>query len=497
MLRTAIPLAAAVTLLTPPALARPTVAIAPLSSTSSPEYQWIGAALAGALSLRVHDEAELNGMTLRQVNSAMRHDNIAPSSLSQDDIAARLGKQLGVDLIVVGTFAATWPDIEIMVDVVDPWSGKAISNHIISGDLDQLIELEARLARALARDFGLTGKAGGSFGSVPGMFGTKNLRAWRATTLALEIINWQSLSPRSAGPAVPLRLPPAALKTANDHLMAATKHDANYGEAWATLGVVLALQGDTEAAWRSFGKATALGQGHNPTAVLGAGFVRMREGRHDDAADIYLKALKHNPGFLHALGYLAELYNHLGNHREAKAAFETYHETAPKSPWVLAQLGYTKSKLKDYVGAIADTIAAVDMLPESPSLLIQLASRYIDANKLAGAEDALRHALELFPNEPRVYVRLGYVYLRQDKLELSIPISEKGLALAEFDNRRRDRGYAHLNLARAYGRQGDLDTAFDHLAKAREQGIGSFSEVKNDPQLHELRADSRYKMGGY
>jgi tetratricopeptide (TPR) repeat protein len=137
------------------------------------------------------------------------------------------------------------------------------------------------------------------------------------------------------------------------------------------------------------------------------------------------------------------------------------------------------------------------MLPESPSLLIQLASRYIDANKLAGAEDALRHALELFPNEARVYVRLGYVYLRQDKLELAIPISEKGLSLAEFANRRRDRAYAHLNLARAYGRQGDLDLAFEHLAEAREYGITSFAEVKSDPQLGALRADPRYKMGGY
>ncbi len=497
MHRTTLALVAAATLLPVTADARLTVAFAPLTSTSPAEYQWIGPALAGALSRRIHEQAELNGMTLRQVNSAMRHDNMVARDLTDLAVAARLGKQLGADLLVVGTFEARWPSVEIVVRIVDPWTKKSTNEHVVRGDLDELVDLEARLARSLVEDLDLDGPARETFGAAPALHGTRNLRAWRATTLALEIINWQSLGPRAAGPTVPVRLPPEALASAREHLEAATHHDPEYGEAWASLGVVHALAGDTGAADKSFARATALARGHNPTAVLGAGFVHMRAGRWDDAAGIFIEALEHNPGFLHALGYLGELHNQRGQHREAKAAFETYHELAPRSPWVLAQLGYTKSKLGDHAGAIADTIAAVDMLPESPSLLIQLASRYIDANKLAGAEDALRRALELFPNEARVYVRLGYVYLRQDKLELAIPISEKGIALAALDNRRRERGYAHLNLARAFGRQGQLDVAFEHLTEARANGVESFAEIRTDPKLGALRADPRFRTGGY
>ncbi len=469
------------------ATARKTVAIAPLSTTSSTEYQWIGPAIAGALSLRVHKQPELNALTQRQVNSAMRQDNIEPAALANDDVAIRLGRQLGADVILVGTYTAAWPDISIVLKAVDPQAKKVLNTTTIDGGLDELLEVEARAAASLARELGAE-----KVRVTPGAFGTDSLRAWHHTTLGLQIINWQSLSPRAADPNAPLSLPEPAVERARDHFEKATQYDPDYGEAWAALGVTRALLGDTKNAWRSFGKATALGFGHHPTAVLGASFVRMRQGRLEDAAKILKSAIANHPGFLHARGYLGELYNHQGRRREALDAFQKYHDVTPKNPWVLAQLGYTKSKMGDHIGAIADSITAVDTIPSSPSLLIELASRYIDARKFAGAEDALQHAAKLFPSEARIFVRLGYVQLQLGRDDLAIPTTKKGLALAAFDNRRRDRGYAHLNLARAYGHQGELDQAFDHLGKAMELGITSFRELEKDPKLTIMRADPRY-----
>jgi tetratricopeptide (TPR) repeat protein len=473
-----------------PALAgaeRKTVAIAPWSTASAAEYQWLGPAMASALSLRVHQQPELNGVTLRQVNAAMLQDNLKLEDLARDDAAVRLGRQLGADLILVGSYEARWPDIRLSLRTIDPQTKRVLNKTQLDGSLDDLFDIEARAARALAHDLGATKPT-----VAVGAFGTENLRAWMNTTLALETINWQSLSPRAADPNMPLRLPETAVQKARAQLVEATKHDPEYGEAWAALGVAQAVLGETDAAWRSFGKATALGFGHHPTAVLGAYFVRMRQGKFDAAEKILAAAIARHPGFLHARGYLGELYNHLGRRREAKATFQAYHEIAPRQPWVLIQLGYTKSRTGDSIGSIADTIAAVDMIPDSPYMLIELASRYIDAKKLAGAEDALQHAAKLFPDEGRIFVRLGYVYLQQGRDDLAIPISLKGLALANLESRRRDRGYAHLNLGRAYGRQGEIDKALDHLASAKKLGIRSFREVEKDPKLKELRADTRF-----
>ncbi len=472
------------------AQARVTAGVVPFTSTASEEYQWIGPALANAVTQRLLDAAEVNALTERQIAAAMRQDNIEAATLLEPAVAVRLGKQLGADLLVTGSYTAAWPTIDVILTTHEPKTGGAKPARSVSGRLDKLFDLEVEIAKVLAAD--LRGKLNPSAGGV----GTRVLDAWRETALAEQVLSWQSLAPRAADPQVPLVLPKEALAAARGRLEHATKLDPGYRQAWASLGVALALLGDDKAALAAFDHAKK-GKDPHPGAVLGGAFVRMRARQVDEAAEMLKLAISQRPGFLHARGTLGELYNHVGRHKEARAVFEDYLKVAPGQPWVLAQLGYTKSKLHDHVGAVADTIAAVDALPDSPSLLIELASRYIDAGKLAGAEDALRHALDKFPDEARIYVRLGYVYLLQGQDELAIPISEKGLALAQRPERRKDKGYAHLNLARAYGHRGELDRAFAHLQQAKESGITSFAEIAGDPTLKGLRDDPRYAKGGF
>ncbi len=472
----------------PRAAGRTTIAVAPFTSGSSDEYQWIGLALARALVARVAHQPELNAVTLRQLNAAVRQDSLAAEDLGKEAVAVKLGRLLGAGLLVTGSFEARWPDIRVQMKVLEPASGKVKNTYMLDGGLDELAQLEARLARYLALELGAKDPV-----ITAGAFGTQSLRAWRDTTLALATLEWQSLGPQAADPRAELSLPQEAIQKARTQLEEAIHYDSDYGEAWAALGIAQALLGDTKAAWKSFGKATALGAGHNPTAVVGAAFVRMREGRFLDAADILHAAINHRPGFLLARGYLGELYNHIGRHKDALQAFQEYAEAAPQQPWVLAERGYTKSKLGDYKGAIEDTVAAVDSAPDSPSLLIQLASRYIDAGKLIGAEDALLQTVKLHPDETRAYVRLGYVYLLQKKDDLAIPISEKALVQAKLKSADRDTAYAHLNLARAYGRKGDLTRAFEHLGAAKAAGLRSLAEIENDPELALMRKDPRYR----
>ena len=49
-----------------------------------------------------------------------------------------------------------------------------------------------------------------------------------------------------------------------------------------------------------------------------------------------------------------------------------------------------------------------------------------------------------------------------------------------------------MNLARAYGRKGDVDKAITHLEAAKAEGLADFGEVEKDPKLGSLRQDPRY-----
>jgi tetratricopeptide (TPR) repeat protein len=468
---------------------RVTVAVAPLTTAADPEHQWIGSAIATALVTRVSLEPALNTVTVRQLNAAERSDNIDPAAVSQPAVAHKLGRLLGADLLVTGSYTVRGNELEVALVLHSPFEAKKdVRPFTFSGAADDLVGIEARAATVLAQALGATPPR-----VTPGAFGTHNLKAWRSTVQAHQVLDWQSLSPLAADPRAELAISRDALARAKLEAQTAAALDPEFGEAWAALGIAPALLGETQDAWRSFSKATALGYGHHPSAIAGAAFVRMRQGKLDDAAKILQSAIARRPGFLIARGYLGELHTKSGQYQDALAVYDAYAAVAPRQPWVLAQRGYVKSKLGDHVGAIADSRAAVDAVPDSASLLIQLASRYIDAGRLVGAEDALRQAVTIFPDETRAYVRLGYVYLLQGRDDQAIVMSEKALVLSKVRARERDRAYAHLNLARAYGHRGETDKALNHLDQAREAGLPSMAEVEKDAKLASLRADPRYK----
>ncbi len=464
--------------------------VAPLSSSSGHEYQWIGPALASALGMRIHKHHALGALSLRQINAAMRLDRLSAEELLAPEKAKRLGQQLGANILVTGSYEATWPDIRVRITIVNPQRRNkfVMARHEIKGDLNNLAAVEARIAKAVGTALNIK-----DFHKDAGV-GTTNLRAWRSVTLAQEALNWQSLSARAADPNAKLHLPKTAIDECIRLLTEATTLDPAYAETWASLGIAQALAGQKhfKLAQRSLNKANSLGQGHNPTAILGLSFLNMRQGRFDEARQILSTAIAAHPGFLHARGYLAELYNHRGQRREALAAFKAYLSIAPAQPWVMTQIGYTKSRMGDYRGAINDTQRAVELLPDSPALLLQLASRYIDAKNYTGAEDTLLHLAKIYPQLATPYVRLGYVYLMQGKDNLVLPITEKALIQAQKGHNPRDAAYAHLNMVRAYGRLGRFDEALRHLGASKKIGLVSMQELLVDPALKALREDPRF-----
>ncbi len=465
---------------------RDTVVAVPFSTTAS-EHLWIGSGLAHALNLRIYAQPGLNAMSLRQVRAAARNDGLDLANAADPAVASALGRQLGADTMVVGAYEVKGQSVILDLMVLQPGGGQILLEGVIRGTLDGLVKLEAEVAKKVAQALGAK-QPDVSLGA----FGTTSVEAWKEVTSGLGGTSWQSLSPRNASARKPRVLDDETLKRVEEHFRRATELDEDYGEAWAGLGLVAALRDDFEAARQHLTQATAVSGAHQPTAVLATHYSLLRQGRAEDAAKVLEHALAIHPGFLHARGYLAELYVQLGRYDDAVKAYDDYLAVAPRQPWALAQRGYVRAKLGDTTEAIADTIKAVDLLPGSPTLLIELASRYIDAGKLIGAEDTLRHALELHPNEGRIYVRLCYVYLLQENDEVAIPLCEKSLTLNGSAERRRDRGYAHLNLAQAYGRKGQLDLAFDHLAKAEAEGMRRFGALERDPALAKMRSDRRF-----
>jgi len=463
--------------------ARRTIAIVPFVSSAAAEYRWIGAGVAHALVSQLLEVKELNTLTTRQLNAAVRNDNLNPEQLNDDKNIDHLAVQTGADFCVMGSYTAEWPEVTIIARLYNAQTKKTEKSFFASGNVEEFFSLEAQIAKGIGEVLNV------KIDTSTGPIGTKNLYAFHQAISGFDLLNWQSMSPRAQ-----LTLPAGSVKKARLHFEKAAKLDPKYADAYAGLGMAQAFSGEPDNARKSFGQSTQLAiGGFEPQAVLGKYYTDLHSGRTDDALKGLDASQKARPGFLHAVGYLGETYNHMGRYREALATFERYHKLSPKQPWVMVQIGYTKSKLKRFDEAISDTKTAVAMLPDSVSFQTELASRYIDADKLTDAEQVLQKSLEKYPKNAKVYLRLGYVYLLQSKTDQAIPVLQRALQEAQLAEENRVRSYAHFDLARAFAIKKNNKDALSHLDEAVKNGYRDLDALENDPDLSELRKDPKYQ----
>ncbi|MEL6544531.1 MAG: tetratricopeptide repeat protein, partial [Myxococcota bacterium] len=294
-------------------------------TTDSTEHVWVGSGIAHALNLRVYAQPGLNAMSLRQVRAAARNDGLDLATAHQPNVASALGRQLGADTMVVGAYRVDGTTVTVDLRVLQPGGGQLLFDGKVQGTLSDLVDLEQKIAMELAKSLGAKNPD-----VTRGAFGTLSVEAWREVTRGLGRASWQSLSPRNASSDQPRVLKADDLKAIEAHFRKATEIDEDYGEAWAGLGLVAALRDRYEEAQGHLNKATAVSGAHQPTAVLATYFLRLRQGRNADAVDVLQRALAIHPGFLHARGYLAELFVQLGELDKAVEAYGAYLAVAPR-----------------------------------------------------------------------------------------------------------------------------------------------------------------------
>ncbi len=466
---------------------RLTVAVAPAALGAGIGDAWLGDALAHALAGRLWHADSINALSARQLKAAMRSANVAPAALTDAKVAGQLARELGADLIVASKLDAPKTGALQLALTVFTREGRVDKRATVFGKPTALLALEQDAADVLA--------------SVLPKPAAKNVRAaapatteagFRAAYEGLVLTDGQSLGPRAADANVPSALTPEVLARAKTLLNKAIAAEPKLTVAYAGAAVVAMLENDP-----GLTAAKLAAVADDPYGALAASFVYMRRGNFEQAIRTLQAAIRAHPGFLHARGTLGQLYNHFGRFREARATFEAYAKVAPHQPWVLAQVGYTLAKQKKLKEAVAITQRALALAPDSPALLTELASRHIDAGELDKAATALERVLAKDPNNARAQVRLGYVHLQNNADRKAVSITEEALPHLDSTRQRRELAYAHLNLARAWGRLGQYDVALEQLAAAKAAGLRDCGEIEGDPRLARFRADPRYQKAKF
>lgn len=460
---------------------RTTIVVAPLSTTSAPEHQWIGSALSEALSSRLLSAGSANVLSQRQWSAVLRERNVAAVVVRGEDDARFVARQLGADQVLIGTYTATWPEVRIQLHRLAATGGRPLATAEVSGRIEDLPALEEKLAKGVFT--GPLGKA------AQGRAAPKSVYAWHALARCRDALSLQSIGPRAQP-----WLPPAFVETAVSACEEAERLDRGLVEATAFRAFGKHLLGDAKQGHALAQKALAQRKVPGWPDLIAA-YTTLRAGKAEAAEQILTRAIQQRPGFLHARTMLGESLLERGKLTEAKAVFEAALKDVPRQPWVMVQLSKVLAAEGDIDGAIQRVDDALALAPDDAVLLMEKGSRYIDGKRYDEAEKALRAAMAKDAGLAAAYVRLGYVYLEQDKLDLAGPILQKALFEADLESEARLRGYAHFDLAKLNARRGDREKAIDHIKKAVAAGLADkaryaedkdLGAVVNDPALADL-----------
>lgn len=460
-------------------LSRTTIALAPFTTGSTEEYWFIGFALADVMQQRMSRAKNINTLSLKQWNAVLR-DRDLPIGASQSDAELlRSGKLLGAKYVVSGAYQAKWPNLSVMMRVMDTHSGKVVHSATFKGHLERLLEIEGLLSKDLFNWLKVK--------LPPAPVRHHSVYAFRAAMICKETAILQSLGPRS----VPT-LPAAAIWKAKAMCDQALAEDKTDVIALGALGVLRAAAGDNAGAEKELKKAVGYTR-RTGYADLGLFWARFRQGKKDLAINDLRAAVEKSPGDLHARGVLGQALSEVKRYDEAKKVWETYLKLSPKHPFARTQLAHTLARLKDIDGAVAQVNLAIQAIPDDATLYVERASRQIDGKRWKDAEASLRQALKLDPNLALAYLRLGFVYLQTGQNKLAKPILQKALKAADMESEQGIRGVALFDLAKVSMRAGRKDEALSYLDQALSEGFTKANWLKIDADLAALRGDPRYK----
>jgi DNA-binding winged helix-turn-helix (wHTH) protein/tetratricopeptide (TPR) repeat protein len=281
-----------------------------------------------------------------------------------------------------------------------------------------------------------------------------------------------------------------SLETARNLFERATAHEPGFAEAWSGLADSLiqlanyyrldpavALPWAREAAGRALEIDPGLAEAH---ASLGLIHLNL-DWDAAAALDAYHAALELSPGYSSAHQWTAEALSILGRHDEALAAIEDAARLEPLAPVIHAAWGQRLNKAGRYREALVRFGDALELAPE---LIWAHRERAYAFERLGERDAALaeRRREMVARRLPRARIE------RLDRVS-----ARDGMAgfwawqLAELERRSADDWVPAALLAEALAANGETESAFEALERARGESAELLLQIEHSPAFDEIR----------
>jgi predicted O-linked N-acetylglucosamine transferase (SPINDLY family) len=197
-------------------------------------------------------------------------------------------------------------------------------------------------------------------------------------------------------------------------------------------------------------------------AFKNQGNAHLGNGKLEDAAECYRRAIARNPHNAEAYTYLGYVFQVQGNPNEAVALYRKAVVFKPNLLTAHINLSTALMNLGQFDAAEESLRRVIALAPEHAAAWQCLGEIAAQRGDLDHAETLLRHALELQPDFADAHVSLGRVLTCLGQLDDAVVSYGRALELKP------DHAVAHINLGRAFTSLEQLDEAVSSFRSALE-----------------------------
>lgn len=241
---------------------------------------------------------------------------------------------------------------------------------------------------------------------------------------------------------------------------------------------------EPELAFRAFERASVINP-HDSRALTSMGYVRKKQGRTEEAEELYRRAIEVDSTSYNAFNSLANIYAQQGKDSLAIQYYERAISLRPGSYRAL----YNLSVLLRNLGRTEKADSLLQELEKTsfprPVILLKRGMDFISDGMPDSAKVRFKRALAQDADLTQAYVQLGKVYLRQDSLEAALAHLRRALndAVPEWS--------LYNDLGVAFNRSEMPDSALYYYRKAYEIEPDSASTVLDLAWLLDRKGETK------
>jgi serine/threonine protein kinase/tetratricopeptide (TPR) repeat protein len=472
-----------------------------INITRGHDDDWLGTGIAETVTSGLASVPGLTVVSRARVVEVLR--KLGGAEKDEEALAPRLGRELGVRLVVSGGYQRLTDQVRVTARVTDLSSGTVIQTLKLDGSMAGIFDLQDRILAELSAGLRLHLPASAARNSD--LYETHSIEAYEA--FAKGLINLREESPD-------------ALDRAILYFERSVALDPDYASAHAQRGLAYELKADYltmpelyQRALASLDRALILRPGF-VQAHRSRGSVLLSLGLEDQALTAVEQALALDPGAASAYQTLGRIH-FIGFGDFARAA--EYYEKAlalnAQAGWAALQLAHCAALLGDPTRAEAAAWRAVVLQEEFLSgregqLIVGAYTRLGQVFALQGRYD---EALHQFARELEFLQRVDHALRSRIFIELHQRIGDArqragdaagskaalDLAIEAFERRLRtgaDDPFTRYYAACAYAVRGDAEAALDSLEKAAASRRRlTVARARVEPALESLRGQERFR----